>query len=614
MLFRSVFREVLYLFNVIIALEWSPSAAAYQQIRLAAKRASDFLYDVTNGYFAIGQVIIGGPDLMDVADIQIMASNRIHPRAWMSALNDARKFQPIRIGRGLWQKNQGTLLTWDTPEGYRGLVHEWGHYAFGLPDEYLRPIDVSRKIVTGRFWAESDPPASAPTSWTRNALQIAAPEVALAVESLMANTQISEYADLDKTFAYIQQFYPEAKETNKLEGPDALPLALPYFPELQILPDHAADVAPSRLVINLDASEDAAIPLSDAFQAGTHWLYLLKRGAEEDAPLHLIAQGKIGERDKQYASFRLLGAAAGDAVVLMSQMNDTVVVKHAALVLNSAGNPEPGEWKDMTPPDLRAGNPLFVDVIPEPLTTQASGPMPADLRIHVEAPTPPTSAHLYPSGATPGKAVTFPAGPLSDPIAVPHLDGHVLLRWLANNGETVGIFICGYSQGGGPITSGGGKLPITGGSSDGNAMIFFNDNIVPEGEVRRPNSFEAKESNLRLVTTTIAVGQQQLADGSVARSYIFSLASNGQLGKEHKAALVLYYDSGAPKRGGDLLVYRWDTTSQWRKLTTFAPSDLLYVAIPIGIADDGDELETAPSLTSPNPPSVRVERYRIFLT
>lgn len=77
---EPVFRDVLYLFNVIIALEWNTGRAFLQQLRLAAARASDFLYDATNGYMAIGHVIIGGPDLMDVADIQVMASNRIHPR------------------------------------------------------------------------------------------------------------------------------------------------------------------------------------------------------------------------------------------------------------------------------------------------------------------------------------------------------------------------------------------------------------------------------------------------------------------------------------------------------------------------------------------------------
>ncbi len=31
-----------------------------QRIQLAAKKASDFLYDVTDGFVAIGQVILGG--------------------------------------------------------------------------------------------------------------------------------------------------------------------------------------------------------------------------------------------------------------------------------------------------------------------------------------------------------------------------------------------------------------------------------------------------------------------------------------------------------------------------------------------------------------------------
>lgn len=132
----------LCLFNVLVALEWLPDQAYLRQLEWAFRRVSDFLYDVTDGLMAFGQVVFGGPQLMDAADIQIMASNRLLPRSWVSGLHIERKYMPIRMGRGVWHKNNLASIPWDEPEAYRTLIHEWGHYALELRDGYLeqRPL------------------------------------------------------------------------------------------------------------------------------------------------------------------------------------------------------------------------------------------------------------------------------------------------------------------------------------------------------------------------------------------------------------------------------------------------------------------------------------------
>src|SRR5262249_55091972 len=127
----------LCLFNVLVALEWNPDQAYMRQLEWAFRRASDFLYDATDGTMAFGQVVFGGPELMDAADIQIMASNRLLARSWVSGLHIPRKYMPIRVGRGVWHKNNLASIPWDEPEAYRTLVHEWGHYALELRDAYL---------------------------------------------------------------------------------------------------------------------------------------------------------------------------------------------------------------------------------------------------------------------------------------------------------------------------------------------------------------------------------------------------------------------------------------------------------------------------------------------
>src|SRR5690349_7417978 len=83
----SAFRKFRYgskrlcLFNIIVALEWSPGEAFLTSLQDAFSQASRLLMDVTDGYMAIGKVVVGGPALMSSADIQIFASNRLFPRA-----------------------------------------------------------------------------------------------------------------------------------------------------------------------------------------------------------------------------------------------------------------------------------------------------------------------------------------------------------------------------------------------------------------------------------------------------------------------------------------------------------------------------------------------------
>jgi hypothetical protein len=227
------------LFNVIVALEWYPDAAYLQQLARAFQRASDFLYDVTDGYMAFGQVVFGGPEWMGCADIQIMASNRFFPRGWVCGLHDAGKYMPIRVGRGTWNKTTRFTIPWDEPEGYRALVHEWAHYALGLKDRYLK--------------AEAVQLARAATPSTATRLLVSAkprytmviPESDLPIQSIMAahegtseltghphdgrSHRRDEWDELvqNERFRFLNWQNHEPRS-----GPWRLPLPLPYFPTL----------------------------------------------------------------------------------------------------------------------------------------------------------------------------------------------------------------------------------------------------------------------------------------------------------------------------------------------------------------------------------------------
>jgi hypothetical protein len=647
--FRSIngdpiFQDKVFLFNLIIGLEWRPSRATLQEIRLAARRASAFLYDVTDGYMAIGQVIIGGPELLDAADIQVLASNRLHPRAWNEALHNEAKYQPIRVGRGLWQKNRDLLFPWSSPEGYRTLIHEWGHYAFGMVDRYLAKRHYDREDPAQPTWSD-DRKINLP-------IAVAVPKIALPVESVMANQEISEYSDEDQPFVRISAKFHQAITRSKiLTGPEELPLRLPIYPTLNPPPGSQAGqevqlalgsffklyAEPLGAQQPQDPNAKQRLNPNDTVGiiAESHWVYVLKYEADSAAealPKRIIAQGKLSNRDKRNG-FRLLGADTGDRIVIVSEVGGRVQVHGGTLLAGEVkeGTLQASEvqgWDDLTPYDTTTSafdTPFFVDVIPQTLVdidlTVTPTPRIVDVAVSITASRQPDDVFVYRYGSGPrvdmdwSAATPAAAGDIptlkSGYKTVDHLDGHIFLRWRDADGEHSKLFICSYSQGGGPASIGG-KPSISGGSAEGNAMLFFlGPDAVGADDLDQP---PADYSMVRIVTTVLPAHGPLVVEGRLAapddvesRSYVFSLASNEPL-TEYAATLVLYYDNDAPKYGGDLYIYRWDSVdATWQRLTTIVPSDLAYIAVPI----TKTTREVAPSFIDKTA-GLRIERYRIL--
>jgi len=631
---EPVFQKHLYLFNIIVALEWKPSSRTIQELRIAARRASNLLFDITDGYMAIGQVLIVGPELMEVADIQVMASNRLHPRAWVAALHLARKFQPIRVGRGLWRKNHNFVITWDQPDGYRAIVHEWGHYALGLADDYLSLKGVTRSEPNQRVWKDVGSQGTA-------SLAITAPNIGLAVESIMSTLDASEIIPQGKgtrakrrecVFERIGQYFSHVDpKGDLLEGPTEIPLAVPSFPELTT----ATKQPPEEFELDIDDYLRSQLQL-ESDPSNNCWVYVLKQGATaSDPPAHVIAQGTLVAQPRE-DSFRLLGAANGDSVVIMRQLDSKPHVLSSVLRVY-ADHPTKivaAKWNIVTPDDEDL--PMFVDVLPQALTGTKGDQPPqlAKIQVQIEGHgAPPQDVRIYHfgqvddgGGGTPVQLNAPEAAPesaayqwkrwRSEAVECRHLDGHVLLRWNVGDPDKTKLLICSFSQGGGPGTSGGGYLPITAGSSEGNVMVFFLKNVKPirlPGESSRSDTVviskqEAKEDPaVRIITTTLIWGAQQLDSQAEARSYVFSLASNASL-QPHPATLVLYFDEQASKVEGEPLVHRWHDDTGWERLTTYTPPGQQYVGVPL----DPTVPEAAGRLIGASP--LRFERYRIYWT
>lgn len=608
----------LYLFNIIVALEWIPNDIYLRRLKWGFRRASEFLYDVSNGGMAIGQVVLGGPEFMPCADIQILASNRLSPRSWVSAMHEEAKYMPIRVGRGVWNKNRAVTIPWDEPEAYRILVHEWGHYALDLRDEYLETV-----------WLEARENQAARSTSGYGLVQaddkVVIPTISLATESIMASLEgTSElaprrgrkmYDRLRSAWEVIQLRgrFPRLnplQDREPYEGPGYLPLPLPYFYEEPLTAarqklDMPAQ-APRRRPTLRPPISDLVLEVPGDISSEHCWVYVLKTasdiGANSDVfadctQVQVIAQGTV-EPSSADDGFPLLGTTVGDWVVLIGRDD-----KYNPVVLY-------GKIREASPVDDKAivkwynGTPdVFptIDVIP--LETGFPDRRMAALTIVVD----------FEARADPEYEVcVFPLGygePKNDVsrVQLPTLDGHVVVTWMATDGSRK-LVISTFSQGGGPKTvTPTGPPPISAGSSEGNVMLFFEE------------TNDTRDFSDRKVVTTLLHGDptwngQCTAKGPdgtwweekvEARSYLFSLASNKPLPEKLSPSLVMYYDVKARANAGRLVLCRYDGENRrWQAAGSYAPPDRSFLALAL-------DQHSAPGLLQLEHPTARVERFRL---
>jgi len=130
----------LILYNLLVSIEWDATITYTQQISQALRWASDYLYDVSDGQMALGHVAIhDNASHWADADVQISAHNRVRPYAYVGGLTAEDRSQIIRIGRG-WDRWADSQKPWNASDGFRTLIHEFGHYGLYLYDEYFEYV------------------------------------------------------------------------------------------------------------------------------------------------------------------------------------------------------------------------------------------------------------------------------------------------------------------------------------------------------------------------------------------------------------------------------------------------------------------------------------------
>lgn len=543
-------KSVMAVFNIVVATEWNPSRKFIDDLEYSFKSAAKLLLDVTDGYMTVGQVVVGGIDWMDVADIQIFSSGRLLPASQVFGMFDTDKYRPIRLGRGLWHKRKHQPLPWS--EGYGVLVHEIGHYILGLKDQYLRkPTEEDRRVV---------------------------PRVNLTVDSIMSSDTRSELTDQPRRALHLgdAKDYPVSEwaqlarreefkflkiaANHKAEAPP--PIATPQ-PVFCVIGDGSADGGNDR-----GDELEMSIPIANFPIVGAQlnhcWVFVLQKGNSD----RLIGQGTFYP-SAVWERFKLHGAHRDDDVILVGAgVPGAPGVFRASIIDSRDGVAHFGPWKDVTPDGpwpLVAVKPAINCTDRKRVTVQVDG-----------GPSKPIVT-LYPLGAI------GPVHPQNDgSYWVSSLDGIVMLRW--GDGPEAKVMVCHYSQGGSPPSGfPGNPNPVPAGSGEGNALIYFYDEAARlDGTTAAENDIKKARDYGKYTIVTTTNYHIQAPYGTSPRSYVFAIATNQSLGEviELNPTLSLFFDE-EPEQVEGFRICRLDTTDMtWHKLddTSGKPYDRIYKA------------------------------------
>ncbi len=122
--------------HMVVSVEWDASSTYMDDLRQGLQSASTYLYDVSDGqvFWEVIEVFDNRERWAD-CDMCIHASNQVWPSSAVWGIPYG-KGKRISMGR-FFDGTTANTGPWKDPDGYRTMIHEFGHYGFGLWDEYL---------------------------------------------------------------------------------------------------------------------------------------------------------------------------------------------------------------------------------------------------------------------------------------------------------------------------------------------------------------------------------------------------------------------------------------------------------------------------------------------
>lgn len=615
--------EVLYLFSPIVALEWLPSQARLRRLQWAFRRASDYLYDVSNGAMAFGQVIFADAEWMRCADFQILASNRYLPRSWVGGLYEPHKYTPIRLGRGLWMRDRRMVIDWDEPEGYRAIVHEWAHYALGMKDEYMRGRAV---YADAQGLLVEQPTGGA-------ALRVVLPERRVKSDSIMAspqgNSELGNPLPLasDNMRRVIRERYPtlEARLGQRWSGPGQLPLPLPHFRLAGALATAGAShaerpcaipFAPRGLVGDAGGEPAPFVTLdNDTIPLGRREVFVLSYDAGGQ-PRRVTAQGELDALAPEQG-FTLLGAAPGDHVIMLDSCGPHFQVWRRVLGAGDDAELIAAQWAQLaalaeaiaqgTPPavapalgalgalfaaagwqrEAGAAAPAEQTRAVVPLSREDGLKNSALVRLSPPAP----EAVIFGVDGQPYAPDAGEAGAFD----LPSLDGYVVAPAAGGQAQApAGLTFSDFSQGGPPQSAPAMVSdPIAAGAASGEALLLCD--VVDKS---------VNTANYRVVTATSRGAT--LPAGLEALSPVYTIASNLPLRESFTPTLLIVNVQGGPAAGAR--VYQIYANGTAAPLPTYMAPNAAYGAAPLSAAEV-PALVTAEDGAEPGPQGEYVARF-----
>jgi hypothetical protein len=122
--------------HLIVSVQWDANSSFLNDTKQGLITASNYLYDVTDGQFFWEVIEMFDDETYWMGtDMQIHASNTGTPVAAVWGITQGVS-EHINLAR-YWNGNTGSTGNWSLSNGYRTMIHEYGHYGLGLWDEYL---------------------------------------------------------------------------------------------------------------------------------------------------------------------------------------------------------------------------------------------------------------------------------------------------------------------------------------------------------------------------------------------------------------------------------------------------------------------------------------------
>lgn len=254
-------------FNLVVSVQWNATPEYLAEIASAMRQASDYLYDVSDGQMAFGQVAIYDDAAhWEDADIQILARNNVRPYAYIGGIASPDPAMTIRVGR-YWNGSSGDRGGWDERNGFRTLIHEFGHYGLYLFDSYfeyqpsypggINTVTGCTKVAKAGYLSANDAINASLMDYQYRTSELAARGVpGMWADSCMHTVQWQENGESD--WETLLRRYADSADPPRwqltsplarsrvLPGPTGLPAELLAFPQVAV---HDAGVAaPPRQV------------------------------------------------------------------------------------------------------------------------------------------------------------------------------------------------------------------------------------------------------------------------------------------------------------------------------------------------------------------------------